>query len=149
MKTNRIDSFSGDFAFLSNFFSSPIEVEGHTYPTVEHAFQAFKTHNLGERAAIRKAETPAKAKRMGRNVSLRSDWESVKIGLMLDFITKKFKDPILKQRLLDTDDAELVEGNTWHDTFWGVDSNTGKGKNWLGRLLMEVREEIQEENKGA
>ena len=149
MKTNRIDSFSGDFAFLSNFFESPIEIEGHAYPTVEHAFQAFKTHNLVERKNIREAETPGKAKRMGRNVGLRPDWESVKIELMLAFITKKFKDPVLKQKLLETGNAELIEGNTWHDTFWGVDSNTGKGKNWLGRLLMEVREEIRQETKGV
>jgi ribA/ribD-fused uncharacterized protein len=137
----RIDSFRGDFAFLSNFLESPIEFEGDVYPTVEHAFQAAKTCDPEERDKVRVAKTPSSAKKIGRRVKLRSDWEAVKVGIMLDLLRIKFSDPALRQQLLGTGDAELVEGNTWNDTFWGVSSKTGKGKNTLGKLLMQVRDE--------
>lgn len=95
---------------------------------------------------IREAATPGQAKKLGQGVSLRPDWESVKVDLMRTFVRKKFENPFLRPLLLATGDAELVEGNTWNDTFWGV--CRGRGQNWLGRILMEVRDEIRKEEEG-
>lgn len=143
---NRIDNFDGEFAFLSNFYESGCIFEGINYPTVEHAFQAAKTLDKTQRMSIADAETPGKAKRMGRNVQLRPDWESVKTNVMRECLRSKFSVPVLKIKLLSTGDAELIEGNYWHDTCWGVcncEKCGGKGENRLGKLLMEIREEYR------
>jgi ribA/ribD-fused uncharacterized protein len=124
-----------------------MEGESLSYPTLEHTFQATKTLNLEERERIRLTSTPGEAKKMGRRVKLREDWESIKNLVMLDLLRLKFSDklPYLKQKLIDTGDAHLIEGNTWHDNHFGVCTciECGSvGKNILGRLLMKVRDEI-------
>ena len=141
-----IDRFDGPYAFLSNFFFSPIEYEGITYPTVEHAFQAAKSLNPIERQAIADLPTPGAAKRAGRQVALRKDWEDVKIEVMRECLAKKFEHPDLYAKLLETGDEKLVEGNHWHDNFWGVCScerSQGQGLNHLGKLLMELRSDLR------
>lgn len=86
------------------------------------------------------AHSPGEAKRRGRKVTMRDDWKEVKIDIMLDLLQLKFSDPILKQQLLATGNAKLVEGNYWHDNFWGTcrcgRCNNVRKENWLGRLLM-------------
>lgn len=140
MKT--IDYFDEEYAFLSNFYDSPIEKDGITYPTNEHFFQAMKTLDEKERKAIAAAETPGKAKRMGRRVNLREDWEAVKVDVMREGLLLKFTTYFeLAQKLIATGDAMLVEGNWWNDTFWGVCN--GVGCNTLGKLLMQLREELK------
>jgi ribA/ribD-fused uncharacterized protein len=137
-----IDSFTdkAGYGFLSNFYKSTIYIDGVPWPSVEHAYQGHKTTDPVSREMIRKAKTPGEAKKLGQCVTLRPDWEDVKIDLMRTFLRKKFENPFLAPLLLKTGDAELVEGNTWNDTFWGV--CRGKGQNWLGKLLMEVRAEL-------
>lgn len=141
-----IMEFDGKFAFLSNFYNSPIEFEGIKYPTVEHFFQAQKTLNIEERLAIASAATPGQAKRMGRKVSLRPDWESIKIDIMRIGLELKFKDTKLRMELLNTGSMPLIEGNHWHDNIWGKCScdkcKNIIGKNILGKLLMDLRERI-------
>lgn len=137
-----IDNFDGEFAFLSNFYDAPTEWEGILYPTTEHAFQAAKVLNPTVRMKIAAAPTPGKAKRMGREVALRHDWEEVKQEIMYEIVHAKFhQHPDLAQKLLDTGDATLIEGNWWNDTTWGVCN--GVGKNWLGQILMAVRGVLQ------
>ena len=138
-----IDKFRGKYWFLSNFYESPIEEENITYPTVEHYFQAQKTFNHEEKLKIAQATKPATAKKMGRRVSLRKNWEEVKIHVMEKGLRLKFQDPTLRKKLLATGDEELVEGNPWGDRYWGVCN--GSGKNKLGKLLMKIRKELQEE----
>lgn len=133
----KIDSFVGEYRFLSNFYPSKIEVDGKDYATVEHAFQALKTDNPTEREIVRSARTPGQAKKLGRRVTLRPDWDTARIGVMKMLLEKKFSDKVLRAELLATGDAELVEGNYWNDRFWGV--CRGQGQNWLGKLLMEIR----------
>jgi len=133
--------FRDEYAFLSNFYWSEIEYEGVLFPTVEHAFQAAKTMDIDERRKISATPAPGSAKRLGRRVKLRSDWERIKVGLMRDLLRIKFSDPDLAARLLATGSADLIEGNNWNDTFWGV--CRGRGRNMLGQLLMEVRGEIR------
>lgn len=135
-----INRFDDDYAFLSNFHLCTIVHDGHACKSSEHAFQAAKTLNKGEQRQIRFASSPGKAKRMGKEVTLRPDWESAKINIMLDILRIKFAIPELRDKLLATGDATLIEGNTWGDQFWGV--CRGKGQNWLGKLLMQVRSEI-------
>lgn len=146
----KIDSFSGKYRFLSNFYRCYIEYEGITYPSVEHAYQAAKTLSKNERSRIAAMSTPGEAKRAGRQVKLRADWEQVKVAIMLELLRKKFDPDALgayapnetkAAALLATGDAELIEGNTWGDRFWGVCG--GVGENMLGKLLMQVREELR------
>ena len=136
-----INRFEGKYFFLSNFSNSKFCYEGITYPTVEHYFQAQKTLDIKERERIAKLPTPGEAKRAGRRVKLRSDWEEVKDNVMLVGLYHKFKDPELRKKLMATGDEHLEEGNYWHDTYWGVCE--GVGENRLGQLLMTVRKEIQ------
>lgn len=140
-----INCFEREYAFLSNFYPSPIEYEGIKYPTVEAAFQAAKTPDLHMKMAIATTDHPGKAKRMGRKVVLREDWEEIKDKVMEDCLRLKFSDPVLREKLLATEDEELEEGNWWHDNYWGscYCSRCGDvGKNKLGYLLMKIRKEI-------
>lgn len=147
--SDKIERFVGDYAFLSNFFPSTIIVGGRKYATVEHAYQAFKTSEDSEHETVRNAPTPAIAKKLGRSVTLREEMKSDvgRIKLMQKLVRLKFENPILRELLLATDNAELIEGNLWNDKFWGV--CRGTGENWLGKILMEVRNEIIEENNGV
>lgn len=144
-----ISEFDKEWAFLSNFYWSEIEFEGITYPTNEHFFQAMKTLDVNERRAIANCRTPGQAKRMGRRVALRPDWEDIKESVMLEGLCLKFADEQLADWLLETGDEELVEGTTWHDNEWGNCSCPKcahiEGKNKLGRLLMIVRDMIKDE----
>lgn len=145
-----IDSFSGKYRFLSNFFHTPVEFEGAVYLSVEHAYQAAKTHDPVVRAFFTRVISPVKAKHMGRLVSLRSDWNDVRDDVMLELLRKKFTHSLcdlLRFYLVQTWPAKLVEGNTWHDNYWG-DCRCGRseclspGENRLGTLLMQVRDEL-------
>lgn len=141
--TETIGSFQGPFRFLSNFAPSPVRMRGLTYPTVEHAYQAAKTLDPEMRERIRACATPGQAKRLGRNVALRDGWEEIKLDVMAACLRAKFAHAPLREMLLATGDAELVEGNTWGDRFWGV--CRGEGANHLGRLLMAERERVKGE----
>lgn len=142
--TRVIDSFSGQYAWLSNFYAVPVELGNRTYPSVENAYQAFKTVDPAARLPF---ETcwPAQAKHMGRTLTLRPGWEAGKYGLMKRLVMRKFmSDSELRRLLLATAGATLIEGNWWHDTYWGVCN--GVGQNKLGCILMRVRAQLFVEN---
>jgi N-glycosidase YbiA len=132
-----ITLFAGANRFLSNFYSAEIPIEGILYASVEHAYQAMKT--LDELARLEIARTPSAslAKQMGKKLVLRPGWNEMRLETMAHCVRIKFGNPILKRRLLETGDRQLVEGNYWGDTFWGV--CRGSGENHLGRILMETR----------
>lgn len=139
-----IDKFNGKYDFLSNFYVAPVTYNGLTFQSNEAAFQAQKTLNEGQRRKFTRM-APNKAKAKGRNVILRSDWEQIKNKIMYEICYAKFtQNPELKEKLLATGDEELVEGNTWHDTYWGVCNRRGKNK--LGKILMRVREELRNDS---
>lgn len=146
-----IEKFEGKYDFLSNFYPSEIEYEGIVYPSVEHAFQAAKTLDTSERERIAKLATPSLAKRAGRAVQLRPDWENIKNDVMFRCVQEKFKIPELRKKLLETNREYLVEGNTWHDNYWGDCScekcKNIKGRNELGETLCIVRNEILTEEE--
>ena len=139
-----IKQFSGRHAFLSNFHPSPIQFEGIEFPTVEHAFQAAKSSDPETRREIAALPTPGKAKRAGRKVKDfdQVSWEAKKIEVMRRLVRLKFEIPELRELLVATGDEQIQEGNSWNDTFWGVSLKTGKGQNHLGKILEEIRAEI-------
>ena len=144
-----IDCFDKDHWYLSNFTFSYFTLDGVEWETVEHYFQAMKTTNEDERERIRICGHPRIAKKFGRQVELRSDWEDVKESIMTVAVREKFKqNDILRKHLFETGDDYLIEGNSWHDNIWGdclCDKCKGiEGQNLLGKILMEVRRELWE-----
>lgn len=138
----QINSFTGAYRYLSNFYPCKIEFEGAVYPSAEHAFVAAKTEDEHVRELILKVDTASKVKRMGRKLELRRNWESVKVFYMRKIVQAKFdQNPDLMQKLKGTAPAELIEGNFWGDTFWGQ-CPVGTGQNVLGKILMEVRGDL-------
>jgi len=130
--------FRGRFFFLSNFYPTPIILDGIKYPTLEHAFQAAKTLDLEERMEILACPTPGRAKRAGKRVTQRPGWLNRRIDVMTSLVSQKFqRNTKLGQLLLSTGEKELIEGNNYKDTFWGIFK--GRGENNLGKILMEVR----------
>ncbi len=138
-----IRTFRGEYQFLSNMAAAPFVWDGRRYLNSEAAFQSAKTLDAEERDAF-STMNGVTAKRAGKKVALRSDWEQVKLGIMEEVVRAKFQqNPDLREKLIATGNATLVEGNYWHDTFWGVDSKTGEGENHLGQILMKVRAELR------
>lgn len=142
-----IAKFEGVYCFLSNFYCANCEFDREIYPSSEHAYQAAKTLDRQERLLIQKCPSPGSAKRAGRNVTLRKNWDEIKNQIMLEIVRNKFtRHEDLKKDLIATGDAILIEGNTWHDDEWGIcfcDSCNGRGHNMLGTILMQVREELK------
>lgn len=139
----KIAEFQGEYRFLSNFYPATVEFEGITYPTVEHGYQSAKTLDLAERKRIAALPTPADAKREGRKLKLRDDWDTAKFDVMERCVRCKFThDADLRAKLLATGDAILEEGNDWGDRTWGVVD--GVGENRLGKILMKVRGELRQ-----
>ncbi|GAB4516865.1 MAG: NADAR family protein [Anaerolineae bacterium] len=146
--SNAITQFRDDYHFLSNFFPADVSLDGVDYPTVEHAFQAAKTFDADQRTAIRLARTPSSAKAMGRRLKRREDWFDVSLLILEELVREKFtRHPELGEKLLATGDAELIEGNTWKDRFygcvWDAKQNQWVGENHLGRILMKVRDDLR------
>lgn len=141
-----ITLFIGQHAFLSNFYRSSLTgPSGIVYPTAEHAFQAAKTKDAAQRRIIACAMTPGGAKRLGRGVDLIDGWDTKRLKIMRLVLRLKFQDD-LAEKLVATGHAHLVEGNTWHDQFWGdcrcAEHADELGKNFLGLFLMELRREL-------
>ena len=136
----KIDDFRREYYFLSNFFERAVTYDGLAYDNNEDAFQAAKV--FGEARNQFKHLKPGDAKRLGFKVALRPDWETEKDRIMYEICLAKFRqNPDLAERLIATGNAELIEGNTWNDKYWGV--CYGKGQNKLGKILMRIREELQ------
>ena len=134
-----IDCFDGNYSFLSNFYEAPVVYKDLLYQNSEAAFQAQKCPGRAQEFCVL---PPGKAKRLGRKVELRIDWDLVKNAVMYDVVKAKFtQNPDLRKKLLDTGYEELVEGNYWNDKYWGVCNS--EGLNMLGKILMVIREELR------
>mmetsp|Transcript_11170 Transcript_11170/g.27028 ORF Transcript_11170/g.27028 Transcript_11170/m.27028 type:complete len:538 (-) Transcript_11170:556-2169(-) len=142
-ETGPIKRFKGLHDYLSNFYPCSVTFEERTYPSVEHAFQAAKSMDEGDREHIASIKEPREAKRAGKKVQLRPDWGTARVDIMKQLLMAKFtSDKELTDRLVATGDRHLEEGNTWNDKFWGVCN--GQGENKLGVLLMEVRSALRD-----
>lgn len=141
-----ISEFQGEYRWLSNFWSAVVYRGQLEFPTVEHAYQSAKFTDIAHIVAIQKASTPGVAKSLARKYPLREDWDTIKTGIMEDLLRQKFKSgSVLAANLVATGEQELEEGNLWHDMYWGVChcyKHKGNGKNVLGKLLMQIRNEL-------
>jgi ribA/ribD-fused uncharacterized protein len=143
-----IDRFIGPYSYFSNFEPVVIFWKGMKFPSVEHAYVASKSLDpkFWRDVSQMKAKDAGIAKKWGRNVKIRTDWEQVKVSFMEQFLIQKFNYDRFKVKLISTKNEELVEGNWWHDNFWGNCScnkcSNIKGENMLGKLLMKIRREL-------
>jgi hypothetical protein len=136
--------FRGEYDFLSNFYPCQVELDGLRFGSVEAAYQAAKTLDVGERRKFTTA-SPVEAKRMGRKVKLRPDWNQKREIIMASLLVQKFSNPGLRTRLLQVK-GEIVETNQWHDNTWGqceCSKCGNKGTNLLGQMLMLLREKLR------
>jgi ribA/ribD-fused uncharacterized protein len=141
-----IDDFRGPHYFLSNFYRHPLRIGDDVYPTAEHAYQALKAVVPDERAWVLASDTPLIAKRRGRKIRITPYWSDMRTVVMTQVLEAKFSDHDLADKLIATHPHKLVEGNTWHDDFWG-DCHCGRcpgdGENMLGIALMELRDTLR------
>jgi len=148
-----INWFGGSNEFLSNFYLCRVVYKGHEFPSSEHAYQWAKLRKEDRKKFLFRFQggTPGQAKKLGRKYKLRPNCEKIKVEVMLDVLVDKFtRNPDLAEKLLNTGNAKLVEGNVWHDNFFGVCNCLTctvlmeyKGENKLGKLLMAVRKMIK------
>ena len=140
--------FKDEYDFLSNFYPCDIYFLGIFFPSAEHAYVAAKTTDQFVRQEIATLSTPGEAKRFGRDLDLRPDWDDIKFDVMQQLVFAKFvmQHPELGKRLRAIpEDIEIIEHNTWHDNFWGI-CECGKcegGQNILGSLLQSTRKAAQ------
>lgn len=137
-------NFTGEHRFLSNFWPCAIRLDGAEYPSVEHAYQASKTHDVEQRMAIRAEPKPGIAKRIGQRLTRRPDWKDTRVPVMTHLLCQKFSDPVMRGLLDGTGGVLLIEGNYWHDNFWGectcARCANKEKRNELGMLLMFIRD---------
>jgi N-glycosidase YbiA len=133
--------FKDEFRWLSNFWPCKVIFEGLEFNSVEAAYVAAKTVDIHLRRYIQQLKTAGECKRFGRDLDLRHDWCDIRIDVMTNLIRQKFASGTeLAAKLISTRSAEIIEGNSWNDTFWGV--CRGKGENNLGKIIMMVRDEL-------
>lgn len=138
-----IKQFKDNYSWLSNFFESPITINGITYPTVEHAYQSQKSEDINWRLKC-KTGSPAYIKKESRKIEIDvKEWDKRKLKVMENCIHQKFTQEPFKSLLLATGEEEIQEGNTWGDEFWGVNLKNGKGQNKLGKLIMRQRDKLK------
>lgn len=144
MKTE-INSFRGPNRWLSNFFLNPVVLDGVSYPSNEHAYMAQKAplDSAWQKQCQDPSILPSDIKKLSRQVQLILGWDELRIPTMEKCLRAKFQCPMLKEKLLATGDAVLLEGNSWGDDFWGVNELTGEGENHLGKLIMKIRDELK------
>lgn len=140
MEINVIDKFEEEYFFLSNYFECPVYYMGHKFRSSEAAYQAQKCPSRTEEFLEISAD---EAKKLGKTVELRADWDDVKDNIMYFIVRNKFiPNDDLMEKLIATGNAELIEGNWWKDTYWGVCD--GIGENKLGKILMQIRKECMD-----
>lgn len=145
----KINNFKDEYRFLSNFYQFDFEYDGIVYHNAEAAFQAQKCKTVEEKKEFALIKNPVIAKRKGRSVKDLDihEWNEKREKIMLEILRVKFSIPKLKEKLLKTGEAELIEGNTWHDNYWGScmcdRCNSKKKENNLGKILMTIRYELK------
>lgn len=139
---SNIKGFFGQYRFLSNFHVVPILYKGKIYGSTEAAYMSAKTYDLVDKEKLQNITKPSKAKQLGREVVLRSDWDDIKDEVMYDVNLFKYTyHQDLKALLLATGYKHIEESNWWGDKYWGTVD--GEGRNQLGKTLMLVRTHIR------
>ena len=140
-----IKEFKGKYRWLSNFAPCKVQLDGIEYPSTENAYQAAKTINMKERTKF-ETITAGQAKRAGKRITTREDWDEVKLRVMEDLNRQKYSKGLYKAKLLATGEVKIQEGNYWGDRFWGVCN--GAGLNHLGKIIMKIRTELNQTKVG-
>lgn len=138
-----ITSFTGPYAFMSNFEPCSFRMYNITFPSSEYAYQWHKLIHQGDREALLKCPTPGRAMRFAQHCEIVTGWDELRTGVMLGVLLEKFwQHPELREKLNATKGQRLIEGNKWHDRFWGMELEDGHwvGENHLGRILMIIRD---------
>lgn len=138
-----IKEFQGEFRWLSNFTQVAIELDGRIFSSVEHAYMSAKSDDEDWKNFCENTFSAGQVKKASRSIALVDNWEDIKVDIMRECIDQKFNQQFFKAKLLATGDTIIQEGNMWNDKFWGVCLKTGKGKNILGKLIMEKRESLK------
>ncbi len=138
-----IKEFQGEFRWLSNFTQVAIELDGRMFYSVEHAYMSAKSDDEKWKDYCENTFSAGQVKKASRNITLVDNWDDIKVGVMRECIDQKFNHPFFKDKLLATEDSLIQEGNMWNDKFWGVCLKTGKGKNILGKLIMDKRNSLK------
>lgn len=149
-RRRKITSFRGEHFFLSNFYPCEVLYDGKIYRSVEHAFQAAKCADDVDREKIRMAPTAAVAKRIGRKIKMKPNWDADRIKVMEQLLRFKFANPSMRGLLITTIPQKIIEENKWHDIYWGVctcEKHQSFGQNHLGKLLMKIREDLKLKTK--
>jgi ribA/ribD-fused uncharacterized protein len=136
-----IGPFDENYSYLSSFSAISFEVWGNRFPTAEHAYQAGKAIGQSDWFEdIRDADSVKEAKKLGYQIELPAQWDQIKDRCMVEIVTAKFgQNPDAQRRLIETAPTPIVALNSWDDTYWGADIDTGRGRNKLGHILMGVR----------
>lgn len=139
-----VEQFKDEYRWLSNFYPCRVLFRGELYQSVEYAYMSAKSQDEEWKEMCREAkEKPGQIKQKSRQLALVPNWEVIKIEVMRACLEFKFSQEPLKTWLLETGDKNLQEGNTWGDTFWGIDLETGEGENNLGKLIMDIRANLR------
>ena len=137
----QVKGFFNEYRFLSNYELGNVLYEGIIYPSSENAYQAAKSIDPKIRERFINVG-PNDAKKMAKSITVREDWDEIKYDVMYNIVLDKFtRNSELGDKLIETSDKYLEETNHWKDTTWGVCN--GIGKNWLGKILMDVRNTIK------
>lgn len=141
-----IKEFQNEFRWLSNFAPVKIELDGKIYSSVEHAYMSAKSDDKEWKAFCSDPNNnPGAVKRRSRSIKLLPNWDAIKLGVMAHCIKQKFNQEPFRTQLIETGTQELQEGNRWNDKFWGIDLKTNTGQNHLGKIIMQVRSELQKQ----
>lgn len=140
-----IKEFKGEYKWLSNFADCKIILNNVKYPSVEHAYMSAKSKDeLWKWACSSGAYTAGQIKIMSKDIPLLKNWENIKVDVMSACLRQKFNQEPYKTLLIETGDLLIEEGNWWNDKFWGICLKTNTGQNMLGKLIMEIRETLQQ-----
>ena len=142
-----ISQFKNEYRWLSNFAPVTIIIDGIEFDSVEHAYMAHKSNDENWKKFCKETKNPGEVKKQSYKIKLVDDWEQIKVSAMKKCLEQKFSQSPYKELLLSTGDEYIQEGNNWGDTFWGVSLKTGKGKNVLGKLIMQIRNNLTNEKE--
>ena len=137
-----IEEFQGEYRWLSNFYPVKIVIDGVEYPSVEHAYCSCKSTDSKWKSICSNEKNPGKIKRKSKKIKVIDDWDDKKLSIMKKCLEQKFNQEPFKSMLIQTGNEIIQEGNRWNDKFYGVCLKTNKGKNKLGKLIMNIRYEL-------
>lgn len=148
MQTGDILKFRGENGWLSNFAEVSVTLDTITYESVEHAYIAAKCDDMEWKKLCSSGEFNAgQLKKVSKDIDTVENWDDIKYGVMETLLYQKFTKEPFKTKLLKTGTVLIREGNFWNDKYWGYCLKTNEGENMLGKLIMEIRTKLRDNDK--